>query len=266
MIGSLLCRKIDKKIIKLPITEVEAYDGLEDLASHAHRGKTLRNAPMFESGGRWYVYLVYGRYWMLNITTGPKDYPAAILIRSAGKIVGPGKLTQFLKINKSFIIFVKQLSIDSIPEHITDIFSQKYGEVLSCKIIYYNNKDNNKDNYKLASAIIEFKNKGSYEQALLDKVILDGNIELSINPYTPKKKQNQYRYNQQPYQNQNQNQNQHQHQQHYQNQQNQNQNQNQNQQQPSNFNKKNSVYMAGFNAGMSAGMSVGMNEGLKMSK
>lgn len=102
LIGCLLCRKISKKIIKLPITEVEAYDGPLDKASHASRGKTRRNYHMYEQGGIWYVYLIYGNYWMLNLVTGPKNYPAAILIRSAGNIRGPGRLTKFLKIGKQF--------------------------------------------------------------------------------------------------------------------------------------------------------------------
>lgn len=46
--------------MRLEITEVEAYDGPCDLASHASRGKTKRCATMFEEGGRWYVYFTYG--------------------------------------------------------------------------------------------------------------------------------------------------------------------------------------------------------------
>lgn len=98
------------------ITEVEAYDGPHDKASHAHRGKTLRNEPMFGPAGVWYVYFVYGMYNMLNIVTGPKDYPAAVLIRGIDAAPskrgeprpnlkfgrGPARLTKFLKIDKKF--------------------------------------------------------------------------------------------------------------------------------------------------------------------
>jgi DNA-3-methyladenine glycosylase len=63
------------------ITEVEAYDGFEDKASHAHKGKTERSEVMFGEAGYWYVYLVYGMHNMLNIVTGKYDYPAAVLIR-----------------------------------------------------------------------------------------------------------------------------------------------------------------------------------------
>ena len=90
------------RVSKFMITEVEAYGGPEDKASHAHRGKTLRNAPMFGPAGVWYVYFVYGMYNMLNIVTGLKGYPAAVLIRGVEGIKGPGKLTKTLKIDRKF--------------------------------------------------------------------------------------------------------------------------------------------------------------------
>ncbi|MDE1970590.1 MAG: DNA-3-methyladenine glycosylase [Patescibacteria group bacterium] len=87
----------------LVITEVEAYDGPKDKASHAYRGTTPRNALMFGDAGHWYIYLVYGMHWMLNITTGPERYPAAILIRSGitdaqQYLKGPGTLSRYLGI------------------------------------------------------------------------------------------------------------------------------------------------------------------------
>lgn len=95
----LVCKKGDQ-IIELMINEVEAYDGPHDQASHGRFGKTQRTAPMFGPPGHFYMYFVYGMYWMLNIVTGPKNYPAAILIRGAGHISGPGRLTKFLDIDK----------------------------------------------------------------------------------------------------------------------------------------------------------------------
>ncbi|MBI2050914.1 MAG: DNA-3-methyladenine glycosylase [Parcubacteria group bacterium] len=102
LLGMFLVRRIGSREISLPITEVEAYDGFNDKASHASRGNTLRNAPMFGDAGFWYVYLVYGMHWMLNIVTGAREYPAAILIRGAGSINGPAKLTKALSITKTF--------------------------------------------------------------------------------------------------------------------------------------------------------------------
>ncbi|MBU4348613.1 DNA-3-methyladenine glycosylase [Patescibacteria group bacterium] len=102
LLGNFLVRQHKGKIKKYIITEVEAYDGFEDKASHAYCGKTERNKIMFEEGGYWYVYLTYGMHWMLNIVTGPKNYPAAVLIRGAEEVSGPARLTKFLKIDKKF--------------------------------------------------------------------------------------------------------------------------------------------------------------------
>lgn len=100
LLGKYLVREINGKEIALQITEVEAYDGFEDKASHASRGKTLRNEVMFGPAGYFYVYFIYGVHWMLNVVTGEKDYPAAVLLREAGDISGPARLTKFLKIDK----------------------------------------------------------------------------------------------------------------------------------------------------------------------
>lgn len=100
LLGKYLVRQLGSKKIALMITEVEAYAGLNDKACHASCGKTERNKVMFEEGGRWYVYFTYGMHWMLNIVTGSKDYPAAVLIRGTDNIVGPARLTKYLKIDK----------------------------------------------------------------------------------------------------------------------------------------------------------------------
>ncbi|PWU07080.1 MAG: 3-methyladenine DNA glycosylase [Verrucomicrobia bacterium] len=102
-LGMWLCREYpDGSISRHKITEVEAYDGPEDKACHAHKGLTPRTEIMFGPSGYWYVYLCYGVHWMLNIVTGPVDYPAAILIRGTEDLVGPGRLTKALQINKNF--------------------------------------------------------------------------------------------------------------------------------------------------------------------
>jgi DNA-3-methyladenine glycosylase len=83
------------------ITEVEAYHGESDLACHASKGRTKRTDVMYQSGGRWYVYLCYGIHEMLNLVTGPSDHPSAILIRSVETITGPGRVTKRLAIDRS---------------------------------------------------------------------------------------------------------------------------------------------------------------------
>ncbi len=83
------------------ITEVEAYDGPRDKASHASRGRTKRNAAMFGPAGHWYIYFTYGMHWMLNIVTGATGYPAAVLIRGVDGVNGPARVTKFFGIATS---------------------------------------------------------------------------------------------------------------------------------------------------------------------
>ena len=103
LLGKSLVRKYkDGAIQKYIITEVEAYRGSDDLACHASKGRTSRAEIMFHEGGRVYVYLIYGMYWMLNFVTAKKDVPQAVLIRGIKGFNGPGKLSKELKIDKSF--------------------------------------------------------------------------------------------------------------------------------------------------------------------
>lgn len=106
LLGKRLCRKTGGRLISGTIIEVEAYDGFRDKGSHASRGRTARNAPMFGLPGRWYVYFTYGMHWMLNMVTREEGYPAAVLIRGVeveGKrIEGPARVTKYFKIDKHF--------------------------------------------------------------------------------------------------------------------------------------------------------------------
>lgn len=102
LIGCLLCVQTQGEVVRLPITETEAYMGPHDLACHASKGRTVRTETMFMGPGTIYVYLIYGMYDMLNIVTGEEGYPAAVLIRGAGVHDGPGKLTKALGITRTF--------------------------------------------------------------------------------------------------------------------------------------------------------------------
>jgi DNA-3-methyladenine glycosylase len=85
---ALLGRLLVREEVRLRITEVEAYGGPEDSASHARHGRTARNAPMWGPPGRAYLYFCYGMHWMLNVVTGPEGEASAVLIRSAEVLAG----------------------------------------------------------------------------------------------------------------------------------------------------------------------------------
>jgi DNA-3-methyladenine glycosylase len=101
LIGKTLVRKMGDTLIAETITETEAYIGPKDKACHAHRGRTPRNDVMFGPGGYWYVYLIYGMHWMLNVVTDTDGFPSAVLFRAAGSLIGPGRLTKQLQIDRS---------------------------------------------------------------------------------------------------------------------------------------------------------------------
>ena len=123
LLGKILVSNIDNTITCGMITEVEAYLGSNDKASHAYNNKrTDRTKAMFLKGGIAYIYLCYGIHHLLNVVIGEKDIPHAILIRSIQPrdgintmlnrrnfkdlkkelTNGPAKLTKALGINMEF--------------------------------------------------------------------------------------------------------------------------------------------------------------------
>ncbi len=102
LLGCLLCRRFeDGRTLRLPITETEAYFGEEDSACHAHRGRTTRNAPLYEAGGIAYIYLIYGMYEMLNVVSGEAGHPEAVLLRGVTGFPGPGRLTREMGVTRA---------------------------------------------------------------------------------------------------------------------------------------------------------------------
>jgi DNA-3-methyladenine glycosylase len=85
VIGKVLRKPADGLAAR--IVEAEAYRQ-DDPASHAHRGQTARNAPMFGPPGHAYVYFSYGAHWCLNVVTGEDGFGEGVLLRAAQPLDG----------------------------------------------------------------------------------------------------------------------------------------------------------------------------------
>ena len=116
LLGAHIVSEIDGEEVRVRLTEVEAYKGSDDPASHAFRGQTERNASMFGKPGTLYVYRSYGIHNCANSASGPEGVGWGILLRGGEVLVGehvarkrrgrrdqltdgPGKMAQALGID-----------------------------------------------------------------------------------------------------------------------------------------------------------------------
>ena len=120
LVGCSIVRTFERGVsVRGVIVETEAY-GPEDPACHGFRGKTPRNAVMFDRAGLTYVYFIYGRYHCLNVVSDQPGIASAVLIRALwlpqvpdwadwGQVrqphqiaSGPGRLCRALSIDQDF--------------------------------------------------------------------------------------------------------------------------------------------------------------------
>ena len=93
LLGAVLRAEDSEGAVAVRLTEVEAYRGEEDPGSHAFRGRTARNATMFEAAGAVYVYFTYGMHHCANIVCGPEGLSRAVLLR-AGEVIAGAELAR----------------------------------------------------------------------------------------------------------------------------------------------------------------------------
>ena len=90
LLGAVMAVRGDDGVVAVRLTEVEAYRGEADPGSHAYRGRTSRNAVMFEAAGGIYVYFTYGMHHCVNIVCGPEGLSRAVLVRAGEVVEGIG--------------------------------------------------------------------------------------------------------------------------------------------------------------------------------
>jgi DNA-3-methyladenine glycosylase len=90
LLGCVLEHETEAGLVAVELTEVEAYMGASDPASHAYHGKTRRNAVMFGPPGHAYVYFTYGMHFCVNLVCLGNGSASAVLLRAGAVIGGEG--------------------------------------------------------------------------------------------------------------------------------------------------------------------------------
>lgn len=93
LLGRVVEHQTPEGLVAVRVTEVEAYMGDTDPASHAYRGRTRRNATMFGEPGHVYVYFTYGMHWCMNLVCQGTGTASGVLLR-AGEVVEGERLVR----------------------------------------------------------------------------------------------------------------------------------------------------------------------------
>src|ERR1039458_9593452 len=96
LLGKLLVSRTRAGLMAGRIVEVEAYLGphqaMPDPAAHTHRGPTPRNRVLFGPAGHAYVYMIYGRYFCMNISCEAEGRAGCVLLRALESVSGADQM------------------------------------------------------------------------------------------------------------------------------------------------------------------------------
>lgn len=179
LLGKTFVRLEKGKTLSGKITEVEAYDGSVDEASHSFNGKTKRNEVMFGPGGMLYVYFTYGMHFCCNVVTGLEDEGCAVLIRSVEPLTGISEMA-VNRFGKKDLTVKEKINLTNGPAKIAQAFGIK-------------REDNGKDLtgseiFILDSMRIPEKNISVSKRIGIKKSVdLPWRFYISDNPYISKK-------------------------------------------------------------------------------
>ena len=180
LLGKLLITNFHQQLTIGRIVETEAYNGVEDRASHAFGGRyTPRTKTIYAQGGCAYVYLCYGIHEMFNVVTGSENTPHAILIRAIEPVTGIAIMQQRMGKNKA------DYSIGRGPGNVTKalgIHRQHNGRLLAEMDLYIAD-----DGFKVLPTDIVITQRIGVDYAGED-ALLPYRFFLKNNPYVSGKK------------------------------------------------------------------------------
>jgi len=109
LLGCVIEHQTAAGLVAVELTEVEAYAGASDPASHAYRGKTARNAVMFGPPGHAYVYFTYGMHFCVNLVCLGNGSASAVLLR-AGRVIEGEELALTRRTRGATIVSFRDLA------------------------------------------------------------------------------------------------------------------------------------------------------------